>query len=322
MELPLDVIEYILLPCLYEKDILKYFIGEPETGNLILKDGLDSPHLHIESQLHNIIELSKVSNKIGYTTTNPLEMNFTDKIKFGKMSLLTYPASSTLRRKLVYKIANKIKPSNIIRLYQGVKKSYDDKIRVLKYMVIQDIKNIKPRRFNFGNIKCLGCMENLPLYQPSIKKHWTRAIKDGYEPRHLLKQVCSRKCLKKSKIDSVCACCHRQCAPGTELHHCLDVLKYSTVSVNPETRESSPVRKIEHEYISNRLCSEKCNKVLHRNYNSLNNKYLIINNQHIENPVGFLTNQTILRELVGSLYTFSLNITILNPNAPEFIVNL
>jgi hypothetical protein len=320
MELPLDVIEYILLPCLYDKDILKYFIGDPETGNLVLKDGLDSPHLHIESQLHNIMELTKVSTKLGYTATNPLDMSFTDKIKFGKISLLTYPASSNLKRKLIYKIANKIKPSNTIKLYQTVRKSYDDKIRVLKYMVIQDIKVSKQRRFNFGNIKCLGCEGDLPLYQPSIKKYWTRAIKDGYDPRHLLKQVCSRGCLKKSKIYSVCACCHKQCAPGTELHHCLDILKYSTVSVNPETRESSSVKKIEYEYISNRLCSDKCNKALHRNYNSLNNKYLIINNQHIENPIGFVANQTILRDLTGSLYTLSLSITILNPNAPEFVI--
>ena len=319
MSFPLDILEYVIFPYLFEKDILKYFVGDPESGDLVLKDVINAPHLNIESQLYNIMKLSQVYKD---TLKNPLDMSFTDKINFAKKSIGNYPASSRIKRKLVYKIANRIKPSNTIRLYNTVRNTYDNKVKCLKNIYLQDIRNMEPRHFNFGNIQCLGCNKLLPLYQPSVKKNWTRAISEGYEPMHLLKQACSKKCMKKCSMDTICACCYMKCKPGTEFYHKLNTLQYSVFSANPITRETSGVKQVEHRYVSSRLCSKMCYKIIHTEHYTLSNKYFIIRNIDIISPIGFLVNEEILQELNNNIYTIRSSVVILNPNAPEFVGNV
>jgi hypothetical protein len=322
MVFPLDVLQHLIFPNLFDRDILKYFKGDPETGNLILKDGINAPHLSIESQLYNIIQLRKTSHNFRACAPNPLAMSFTDKIKFAKQSLANYPTSSKIKRKLVYKIANRIKPCNLYKLYLYVKNSYDNKMRILKRIVLDDIIKTRPVRFNFGNINCLGCDKDLPLYQPSIKENWERAIVDGYDPKYLLKQTCSSECLKKCQTKTLCSWCHKRCKPGTEFWHSLSKLNYSSLYVNPQTREASAIKKVEHNYISNRLCSRQCQKIINREHNTLCDKYFIVRNLNIENPSGFLVNNEIIQDLTNNLYTIQVSATILNPNAPDFVGNL
>jgi len=320
---PTDILKYVIQPMLYQKNLLfKYFTGDPLSGYPILKDPWDSPHLSIIRQLKDAVELHEVDE---YCFPHPLIISNKEKMQFAKDSLNTFGKgpgfNGQLRRKLTHKIFNKIKPKSLNTIIELIEDTFSKKVRYNRFLMLIQLKTkIEYRPYSFANDVCLGCQKPLPLYTPSIRKNWKRAVDSGYNPHMLLKRVCSRKC---SKIEVFqCAACSKNCQPGTDFH-LGDINDKShnffyIVQVNTDTGEASAPEAVHLPFTTNYACSSVCYQQLVDFGKNLNSRYLLIQNMNLEEPSGFLLNADIIAELSVRGYTVKSSVTILNPFVEEF----
>lgn len=319
--LPTDIISFCILPNLYNKNILKeYFKGDPESGYLHLKNAWDAPHLSIVNQLQNVNELSKVNVELSVLAKHPFDISFKDKLVFAKDSISNIDFTSKIRKKIVYKIANRINPKNTSKVIEIIHSEYQKKIKYNRLLLHCEMKNnFEPIPYHFSNDTCLHCYGLLPIYYPSIRKNWRRSLEEGYNPHFLRKQVCSRKCYVKSSSKFICAKCSKKCKPGTDFRHNYKGCSFTLILVNPNTAESSPPKYITSSYDSEFTCSSKCLKNIRNFHTEFDSKNILINSDVIPTVYGFIIDDSILTELRESRYITKDIVRILNPNVEDFI---
>jgi hypothetical protein len=319
--LPTDIISFCILPNLYKSNLLnEHFTGDPETGYLHLKNAWDAPHLSIINQLQNISELRKVNVELSRLVKHPFELSFRDKLDFAKASIANIDFTSKIRRKIIYKIANRIKPKNTNKVIEIIHSDYHKKIKYNKLLLHQEMKNkFEPKPYNFSNDTCLFCYGILPAYYPSIRKNWNRCVAEGYNPHYLRKRVCSRRCYKKSLSQFICAKCAKNCKPGTDFQHEYDSCSFTLMLINPETAETSPPKYITSSYSSAFTCSIECLGKIKQFHKEFDNKNVLIRSAIIPIVYGFVIDNDILTELQGSSYITKDVVRILNPDVEDFI---
>jgi hypothetical protein len=321
--LPIDIISFCILPNLYTKNILKdYFKGDPETGHLCLKDAWDAPHLSIINQLKNIKELSKVNVELSTLVKHPFDINFKEKLDFARQSITDIVFTNRIRKKIIYKIANRIKPKNVDKIIEIIECDFQKRIKYNKILLHQEMKEkFEPRPYHFSNDNCLNCFGVLPLYYPSIRKNWNRCIKDGYNPHFIRKRFCSKRCCKKSLSNFTCAKCEKKCIPGTDFKHNHIACSFTLMLVNPETSESSEPKYIASAYSSDFTCSMKCMAKINDFHKEFDGKNILIRSNIIPIVYGFVIDNDTLAELQGTTYVTKDIVRILNPQAEEFNAN-
>jgi hypothetical protein len=316
--LPDDILKFIIQPMVYSKNLLlEYFTGDPDTGYPILRDTWDSPHLNIIRQLLDAVEMNKVNPEC---FPHPLVIPNKEKMAFAKESVKKFDYTGQLYRKITHKIFNKFKPKSLDKIIQSVEHFYTNKIRYNRYLLLKEIRDSVPKKpYNFSNDVCLNCNDNLPLYTPSIRKNWKRCIADGYNPRMLLKRICSRKCDKINLNPFCCANCMKICRPGTDFYLGVNPgFSFYIVHVNPDTRETTLPAYTYSPFLSNFGCSNECYFKLLDFSNVMNNKYLLLRNTTLLNGSGILFDQEVIDELQTNMCTIKSSVVIFNPLAEEF----
>jgi hypothetical protein len=317
----LDILKFCILPYLYKDNILtEHFKGNPETGYLELRDSWNANHLSIISQLKNISQLRGLNKDYRYLTKHPFDISFKDKLNFAKDSLRDEILSSRIRKKITYKIANKIKPKNTGVVIEGVWNEFQKKVKYSKILLGQEMKEkFEPKPYHFSNDTCLNCDGFLPIYTPSVRKHWKRSINDGFNPHYLLKRTCSKKCYNKLPSKFICTKCEKKCHPGTDIHHKYKECGFTMMLINPDTAETSPPKYILSGYTTDFVCSMSCLKKIHNFHNEFNSRNVLIRANEIPDVYGFVIDTDILTELQDSAYIVKDIVRVLNPQVEEFI---
>ena len=318
--LPIDIIKHCILPNLYDKDILKHFKGDPETGYLTLKDPWNAPHLNLITQFKNIMACRGVNTEMRMLVKHPFEMSFNDKIKFARSSLPHISSCGKLRKKLAYKIANRMKIKNTGITIDMISNEFSKKVKYNQYMLIQEMKDkFEPSPYHYSNDVCLTCFGQLPYYSPSIRKYWTRAKKEGYTPHQILKRYCSRKCQKKCTRVFKCAKCEKNCRPGTDIKHGIENCIFNIILCNPENGAVSIPKNFSCPYSTEFACSKECKLKLEDFHNEFHHKNVLIRTEEIPQIYGFIIDANTIEELHQTRYVVRENLMILNPNIEEFI---
>lgn len=321
LPLPDDILKYVIQPMLYRKNIIfDYFTGDPASGYPILKDAWDAPHLNVIRQLIDAVQTNKVDGK---SFPHPLILSNKEKIDFAKDSLKFSGWDSydkRLRRKLLHKIVNRLKPKSLPKIIELIENNYMDKVRYNMHSVLDQLKDkrqIKP--YNFSNDVCLHCNGRLPFYTASIRKYWKRAIEEGFNPHFLRKRVCSRKCERANLNPFYCANCLKPCRPGTDFYiENGDNMAFYIVQFNPQTREATiPIRTFS-PCLTNFGCSKECYVKLIYFYKMINNMYIIIRNTELVDGVGFLLDESIIQEIEENGFIIRPSLIVMNPMAQEF----
>jgi len=317
--LPIDIIKYCILPNLYDKNILDHFKGDPETGFLVLKDPWNAPHLNLISQFKNIMECSKVNVEMSQLVKHPFDMSFNDKIKFARLAVSDVSQAGKLRKKLAYKIANRIKIKNTDKTIEMIENEFYKKVKYNKFGLIKEMKEkFEPIPYNYSNDVCLNCYGQMPLYSPSIRKYWKRSIQEGFKPHQILKRFCSKRCHKQSVAEFKCSKCDKGCRPGTDIKHCFKDCIFRMFLCNTQTGAVSIPKDFKSAYPTEFVCSMKCKARLNEFQNEFNQKNVLIRSDTIETIYGFVIDQNIIDELLTARYIVRESLSILNPNAAEF----
>lgn len=317
--LPIDIIKYCILPNLYDKNILSHFKGDPETGFLVLKDPWNAPHLSLINQLKNITECSNINVEMSQLVKHPFDMSFTDKIKFARLSVSQVSQVGKLRKKLAYKIANRIKVKNTDKTIEMIEDEFYKKVRYFKFELIKEIKEkFEPTPFHYSNDVCLNCYGQMPLYSPSIRKYWKRAIQEGFKPHQILKRYCSKRCHKQSIITFKCSKCEKCCRPGTDIKHNLPDCVFRMFLCDAVTGAVSEPKDFKSAYPTEFVCSMKCKAKINDFHNEFHHKNVLVRSDIIPEIYGFVIDQRILNELLETRYIVRETLSILNPNIEEF----
>lgn len=335
IELPDDIINYHILPSLYSNDILSCYKGNAETGMLVLKDewvNLNCENLNeykskmlkllsLESQIRDIIQLSKVNKLLKSMVKNPLNLTFTQKINFAKNSLKnTIVFTTRIKKKLIYKIANRMKESNLYPLEEQARLTYNSNVKLTRLMLFKEmVSKFQPKPCHYAKEECLFCHKPLPLYFPSVRKHWIRSYKDKYNPKALLNSVCSIICLHRNPGIFKCALCSKTCHLGSCIEHTYKSCGFITMKVNPITAEANIPRYVNIMYESKFVCSNKCKSSLDKNQRRLNDKYVIMRDDNIDEIFGYIINEEIINKLLEENVIYETSIILLNPNMEDFI---
>jgi hypothetical protein len=319
----LDILKFCILPHLYKDGLLtEHFKGNPESGYLELKDAWNAPHLNIISQLKNISELRGVNKNFRYLTSHPFDIPFKEKLNFAKASTENEFLSNRIRKKIIYKIANKIKPKNTGIVIENIWSDYQRKVKYNRILLHQEMKEkFEPKPYHFSNDTCLYCDGWLPIYSPSIRKNWTRSISEGFVPHFLLKRTCSRRCYKKLEPKFICTKCSKKCSPGTDFRHGNQECAFTMMLLNPDTAEVSVPKYVSSKYTTEFVCSMKCLQKIRDFHLEFNTRNVIIRATEIPEVYGFVIDADILNEIVDNNYIVKDIVRILNPEADDFTPN-